>query len=187
MTHHLWPFLKIYNKIDIQIVCFRHIMNHNVIEIAVPWTPDEVVRDHVFLVRFDIFAHRLDLSNRVPSWYLRLSIIQIFGVLNQSGSLLVTTISTFWARHAFDYFHHNCWRTHSVADFLSSQKRPLPRFMSGLWTISYGPGTTQHLKKNSFWKNSTTHWAQWALFVNFEPDFLSDLESGTTSSKYRFR
>ena len=70
-------------------------MNHNVIEIAVPWTPDEVVRDHVFLVRFDIFAHRLDLSNRVPSWYLRLSIIQIFGVLNQSGSLLVTTISTF--------------------------------------------------------------------------------------------
>jgi len=70
-------------------------MNHNVIEIAIPRIPDDGVRDHVFRVRFDKFAHRLDLSNRVPSWYLRLSIIQIFGVLNQSGSLLVTTISTF--------------------------------------------------------------------------------------------
>ena len=97
-------------EIDIQIVCFRHIVNHNIIEIAIvrglrtrcPWT---------CWVVFDNFAHRLDLSNRVPSWYLRLSIIQIFGVLNQTGSLLVTTISTFWARHdnvrRLWLFHHN--------------------------------------------------------------------------------
>ena len=87
-------------------------MNHNVIEIAIPAVlteiPDRTVRDHAFRVRFDNFAYRLNLTNRVPSWYLRLSIIQIFGVLNQTGSLLVTTISTFRARHAFDYFHHNC-------------------------------------------------------------------------------